>query len=289
MIDWTALHLGLKHFFTSEFGRVGATALVVLMCLVLSRLWQHYLNKRASGHAAEAKRERLVWAKNAIWVVGTFAIVTIWASKIAGLAFSVAAFAGAILLVSKEFLMCFLGYGLITFTRPYRIGDFIEINGYAGKVIDVDGFATTLAETGIVHQLTGKTIVMPNSAVLSHPVRNISATGLYMVNLYKIAVPFDIDLDKAENAAVQAAEAATSQWREEADKHLRLIEDSAFLDLPSSRPKVLWASVDAKYHLMAVRFACPVEERVATEQTIFREFWRAYRASADSMPAATSG
>lgn len=287
MLDWTALHLSLKHFFHSELGRVGATSLVILACLVVSKLWQHYLNNRVASHAPEAKRERLVWAKNAIWVVGTIAIITIWASKIAGFALSVAAFAGAILLVSKELLMCFMGYGLITFTRPYRIGDFVEINGYAGKVIDIDGFATTLAETGAVHQLTGKTIVMPNSAVLSHPVRNVSATGQYMVNLYKIAVPFDIDLDKAETAAVQAAEAATAQWREQADRHLRLIEDSAFLDLPSSRPKVLWASVDAKYHVMTVRFACPVQERVATEQTIFRDFWRGYRRDAE-MPKLAS-
>ncbi len=277
MFDWTSLYHSVKHFFTSELGRVSATVLVVVFSLVVARLWQHFLNRRVSSHAPEVKRERLVLAKNIIWIVATLAVITIWASKLAGFALSVAAFAGAILLVSKEFLMCFMGYGLITFTRPYRIGDFIEINGFAGKVIDIDGFATTLAETGAVHQLTGKTIVLPNSAVLSHPVRNVSATGAYMVDLYKIAVPFDIDIDKADASALTAAENATAPWREVADRHLKLIEDSAFIDLPSSKPKVLWASVDGKHHIMTVRFACPVEERVATEQAIFRDFWRGYR------------
>ncbi len=274
--------ISLHSFFASELGRVGGSLLVVLFCVSSWRLWQRYLNLKHDTHSPDVKRERLVWAKNALWVLGFLGVASIWASKIAGVALSLAALTGAVLLVSKELVMCFLGYVLITLTRPYRIGDFVEIGLNAGRVIDIDAFSTTLAETGSVHQLTGKTLSFPNSVLLSTPVRNISATGRFMVNLFKLTVPFDIDFAKAEECALSAAEAATAEWREAADEHLKRIEASAFLDLPSSRPKVLWESGDSKTHYMTIRFACPVEERVATEQVIFRGFWTAYQAASKS-------
>ncbi len=256
---------------------MGGTALVVLACLVLTKVAQAYLSRSSSAYTPEGQRERMVWARNVIWVGGLLAIAAIWASKIAGFAFSVAAFAGAILLVSKELLMCFLCYGLITVSHPYRVGDFVEINGLSGRVIDISGFSTTLAETGAVNQLTGKTLSFPNSMLLTNAVRNYSATGPFMVDLFRIVVPFDIDIEAAEQAALESAEAATATWREAADRHLRQLEHSAFIDLPSSKPKVLWASLDGKSSVMTVRFACPGEERVATEQAVFRGFWKRYR------------
>lgn len=271
--------LSLHSFFASELGRVGGSLLVVLFCVSSWRLWQRYLNLKHDTHPADVKRERLVWAKNFLWVLGFLGVASIWASKIAGVALSLAALTGAVLLVSKELVMCFLGYVLITLTRPYRIGDFVEIGSNSGRVIDIDAFSTTLAETGTVHQLTGKTLSFPNSVLLNTPVRNISATGRFMVNLFQVIVPFDIDFMVAEECALGSAEVATAAWREAADEHLRRIEASAFLDLPSSRPKVLWASGDSKTHVMTIRFACPVEERVATEQVIFRGFWTAYQRS----------
>lgn len=75
-----------------------------------------------------------------------FVIISVWASTIAGFALSLAAVAGAVLIVSKELLMCVLGYLYITFVRPFKVGDLIEINQLHGRVIDIDIFATTLAE-----------------------------------------------------------------------------------------------------------------------------------------------
>jgi small-conductance mechanosensitive channel len=265
-------------FFTSELGRFGATTLVVLFTLLASRLARRYLNRaEALSHSADTKRAKLVWLENALRITAAAAIALIWASKIAGFAFSVAALAGALLLVSKELLMCVMGYAMITLAKPYRIGDFIEIKGNSGRVLNVSAFSTTLTETGSVHQLTGKTLSFPNSVLLSEAVRNMSATGTFIVTLYRMVVPAEIDFDIADRCALEAAELVTAAWREDADRHLELIESSAFLDLPSSKPKVLWESPDVKGHVMNVRFACPMEHRVAAEQEIFREFWRRYR------------
>ena len=277
MLFSTLSLINLKYFLASELGRVSASVIVALGCVVASRFSQRFLNRNVPGYSSDEKREKLVWFKNVLWVLGVFAILGIWGTKIAGFALSLAALAGAILLVSKELLMCLLGYVLLTLSRPFRIGDYIEIGGNTGRVIDINAFSTTLAETGGVHQLTGKTLSFPNSLVLSTAVRNVSATGYFMVNLYRLVVPVDMDIERAEICALNAAEDATAEWRTQADAHLRRIEDSVFIDLPSSRPKVLWESGDHRSNFLTIRFACPIEARVVTEQHIFRKFWLSYR------------
>lgn len=268
--------LHLNQTLADELGRLIASALVIVLTLLAYSVWRRVLAKRLTGRASEHIREQLVWSKNAFWTIGLLGIFAIWATKIAGLAFTLTALAGALLLVNKELVMCVVGYAVLLMTRPYRLGDYIEVGGYAGKVVDITMLATTLAETGSLHQLTGKTISLPNSLVHTTPVRNQTATGEYMVNLYRIAVPVHIDIERASDCALEAAAFATEQWRQAADNHFRSLESKDFVDLPSSKPKVLWESADSKGHGMTVRFACPVEERVATEQIVFREFWRRY-------------
>lgn len=269
----------LHHFLAGEFGRLTATLVAGVGCVAAYHLWQRYLSQRMKGRASEDIRERMVWSKNTFWAIGTVAVLTIWATKIAGLALTLTALAGATLLVSKELVMCFLGYGVVVVTRPYRLGDYVELGGHAGKVIDISIFSTTLAETGSLHQLTGKTLAVPNSIAITSPVRNASATGAFMVDLYRITLPISSDVELASTCALAAALAATEQWLEPANLHLKHIESQDFIDLPSSKPKVFWESPDGRGLVMTVRFACPIEERVATEQEVFRKFWASYAAS----------
>lgn len=262
---------------SSESGRILVTVAIVLTGMVASKLWVKYLSKTANAAHPDKSRQKLVWAKNLIVIACIILIGGLWASKLAGMILSLAAVAGAMLIVSKELIMCVLGYGLYTLSKPFRIGDYVEIGGLSGRVIDMDVFCTTLAETGDVRQLTGKAITMPNAMLLAQSVRNISATGAYMINLYPITLTANVDIDLAEKCALKAALNVTREWQHKAEVHLKRIETDAFLDLPSSKPKVLWHTKDEKALVMTIRFSCPVEERVFSEQAIFRAFWNGYQ------------
>lgn len=285
LLNSVALIYYLSFFHTflgTEWGQLAASGLIVGSSVLCSKIWMRHLLQNASQLNIDRRRQQLVWAKNLIALCCLLALIGVWAADIAKFALSLAAVAGATLIVSKELLMCGMGYLLINLSRPYRIGDFIEAGGASGRVIDIDVFSTTLAETGVGQQLTGKTLSFPNSVVLSQPVRNSSATGEYIVDLYKIVVPFDVEMQEAETAALKAANDVAAKWQDEANRHFRRIADVAFLDLPSSRSKVLWASTDAKQHALFIRFACPMASRVTAEQEIFRRFWSSYRLATSS-------
>jgi small-conductance mechanosensitive channel len=258
-----------------QWEKVIATVALIAIGMLFSHLWARYLSR--GEISAEKRRLHLVWARNVIWFMIFTIVVSVWASTIAGFALSLAAVAGAMLIVSKELLMCVLGYLYITLVRPFKVGDLIEINQLNGRVIDIDMFATTLAELGYAGQLTGKVAEFPNGMLLTTPLKNTSPTGDYVLHLFRMPLPegAEHDLDQVETAALAAADEATRTWQAEAEAHFRRISDESFIAFPSARSKVLWDFSNPKQLLLVVRIACPAQQRLKVEQFIFRETWRA--------------
>ena len=258
-----------------QWEKVIATVALIAIGMLFSHLWARYLSR--GEISAEKRRLHLVWVRNVIWFMIFTIVVSVWASTIAGFALSLAAVAGAMLIVSKELMMCVLGYLYITLVRPFKVGDLIEINQLNGRVIDIDMFATTLAELGYAGQLTGKVAEFPNGMLLTTPLKNTSPTGDYVLHLFRMPLPegAEHDLDQVEAAALAAADEATRTWQAEAEAHFRRISDESFITFPSARNKVLWDFSDPQQLLLVVRIACPAQQRLKVEHFIFRETWRA--------------
>jgi len=255
--------------------KVIATALLIGMALLASHLWARHLSR--GEISAEKRRLHLVWARNIIWFAALLVMVAVWASTIAGFALSVAAVAAAILIVSKELIMCVHGYLFVTLVQPYKIGDVIEFNGLHGRVVDIDMLATTLVEFDKAGQRTGKVAEFPNGLLLTHPLKNSTPTGVY--ELYAIRIPVPVcgspDLDRIEAVCLAAADRATATWRDAATAHFRKASEENFIALPSGKTKVSWDFSDPEHLVLVIRVACPSDERSRVEQAVFRETWSA--------------
>ncbi len=223
------------------------------------------------------RRGQLAWIQNLSVAGGIVAVLFIWGSLIAGFALSLAAVAGATLIVSKELLLNLMGSAVLASTRPYRLDDFIEIAGIRGQVVRIDWLATTLAETLEGNQLTGKTVSVPNSMLLTQPVRNETATGRFIIQLVAVAVSPLADIARLEKLLLDAAGQVCAPWLEEAGRHLAQVEARQLVDLPSADPKVLLNFSDSRQTVLALRYVCQVDIRVRVEQEILRRFWRAAR------------
>ncbi len=258
-----------------QWEKVIVTALLIGMALLASHLWARYLSRGAIS--AEKRRLHLVWARNIIWFAALLVIVSVWASTIAGFALSVAAVAGALLIVSKELVMCVHGYLYVTVVQPYKIGDVIEFNQLHGRVVDIDIFATTLVELDKAGQRTGKVAEFPNGLLLTHPLINSSPNGAYALHAIQIPIPerASHDLDRIEAAALAAADHATAAWSEEAMTHFRKASEENFIAFPSGKTKVSWDFSNPEHLVLVIRVACPVGQRAKVEQAVFRDTWRA--------------
>lgn len=261
----------LKH---GELGRLLATLAILALAAVSLKLIQKSARRRSlvvTGSGTFHKNS-YVLLKNLVLLAAVIIVITIWASKIAGAALSLAAVAGAMLIISKEFLANLLGSAFLTATRSYRVGDFIEINGVSGKVIDTDLMATILSETAGGSQMTSRMITLPHSLLLVNHLRNLTATGAYAINLLHLKVDPAEDLLLLEAILLQAAQEVCAPWQAKAEEHLRRFEARELMDLPSAAPRVIMELNGAKEVSLSVRYTCRPDQRVNVEQTILRRF-----------------
>ena len=111
-------------FAQTEMGRIMATLIAIVATVLLLKLIQRRAQAVVMpGIEVAHRRGNFVLLKNLVLLAALTVIGTIWASKIAGAALSLAAVAGALLIISKEFLANLLGTAFLTVSRLYRVGD----------------------------------------------------------------------------------------------------------------------------------------------------------------------
>ena len=79
---------------------------------------------------------------------------------------------------------------MIMLFRPYKMGDYIEIDGQAGTVKDINLFQTILATVDNVK------IIVPNTQAIDGPIKNFSGFATRRCDIL-YGIDYDDDMDKA--------------------------------------------------------------------------------------------
>lgn len=93
-------------------------------------------------------------------------------------------------------LQNFAGGVLILLLKPYRVGDFIEAQGYSGTVKAIQIFNT------VINTLDNKAIVIPNGGLSTGTINNYSMEDYRRVE-WTVGLSYDTDLDKAKATMLQ--------------------------------------------------------------------------------------
>ena len=133
--------------------------------------------------------------------------------------------AGAGLTVAlKDFIVAFVGWLVLMGKNGIRLGDWVEINGVAGEVVELGIFHTVLLETGNWTDSghpTGRRVTFTNSFAIEGHYFNFSTTGQWLWDELQILVPTGKDLyavvdaitQKVKEATATNARAAEDEWR----------------------------------------------------------------------------
>ncbi len=92
----------------------------------------------------------------------------------------------------KDFLSNIAAGFLIIFLRPFKIGDFIVVNGNSGTIININLFLTQLKSS------SNECIFIPNNGIIVNPITNQSFYKLRRLDI-EIGVGYETDLQKAKN------------------------------------------------------------------------------------------
>jgi small-conductance mechanosensitive channel len=110
---------------------------------------------------------------------------------------TVLALAGAGLTVAlKDFIVAFFGWFVLMGKNGIRYGDWVEINGVSGEVIEIGLFHTVLLETGNWNDSghpTGRRARFVNSYAIEGHYFNFSTSGQWLWDEMQVALPVDQD------------------------------------------------------------------------------------------------
>lgn len=133
-------------------------------------------------------------------------------------------FAGAGLTVAlKDFIVGFFGWFVLMGKNGIRVGDWVEINGVAGEVIEINLLRTILLETGNwtdTGHPTGRKVAFVNSYAIEGHFFNFTTSGQWLWDELRITVPAHLDphllIDRIQQAVMKETasnvRAAEEEW-----------------------------------------------------------------------------
>lgn len=148
-----------------------------------------------------------------LWIFLLVVIIQVLGWEITGLVAIFAAMAFAVGMALSGTLSNFAGGILVLLLKPFRIGDYIEAQGYSGTVRSIELFDTTITT------VDNKTIIIPNGPLSTGIIDNVSRQPHRMVE-WKITVAYGSDFDKASEAIMQILKA---EKRILADKEINIV------------------------------------------------------------------
>jgi len=124
----------------------------------------------------------------------------------------------------QDFILAFLGWFVLMGKGGIRVGDWVEINGVAGEVVEIGLMNTTLLETSDLKERghpTGRQISFLNNFAIRGQYFNFSTTGQWMWDEISVTLPPAVHteavVERIRTAVVEQtaadAEIAEQEWK----------------------------------------------------------------------------
>ncbi len=126
----------------------------------------------------------------------------------------------AVSLAVKDSLSNLAGGMTVLFTKPFEVGDFIDVCGYSGTVTEI-GIAHTMLKT-----VDNKIIYLPSSDVAKAQITNYSKEPTRRLDI-KFSVGYQDDFEKAEKIILDTAEKSGLILHEPAEPFARVCAHSS--------------------------------------------------------------
>ena len=182
--------------------------------------------------------------------------------------------AGAGLTVAlKDFIVGFIGWFVLMGKNGIRLGDWVEINGVTGEVVQIGPFHTVLLETGNWTDSghpTGRRVTFTNSFAIEGHYFNFSTTGQWLWDELQLVLPLGQDpyplvqeiRKRVSEATKEKAQEAEAEWR----RSTRSREMSSFSVEPAISVKPVVGGVE-----VAVRYITRANERYQLRSKLYQD------------------
>jgi small-conductance mechanosensitive channel len=250
-----------------------ATLLLIVVVLLIRSAINRAIAR--SKRSYESRVELKAHTRSLSHVILLFGVMIVWGSELRTFALSLVAMAAAIAVAMKELITCFLGGVLKSFSRPFKVGDRIEMGNGKGEVIGHDFLTTTILEVHpITQDITGRRIILPNSLLLTSSVALLSKRPRYQLHSFTVTVPWSEDVAKHHSDLLAAAQEICAESSIKAQIFLRPYSEYLQQDVNTlAEPRVHISCQQANQITLNVRIAAPAAHIIKIEQNILLRYF----------------
>jgi len=181
--------------------------------------------------------------------------------------------AGAGLTVAlKDFIVGFLGWFVLMGKNGIRLGDWVEINGVTGEVVELGMFHTVLLETGNWTDSghpTGRRVTFTNSFAIENHYFNFSTSGQWLWDELQVVLPIGLDpypiVDAIRKKVLEATSESARQAEEEWKSAARSRDGGTVSAAPAINVKPVIGGVE-----IAVRYVAKATERYQLRAKLYQ-------------------
>lgn len=258
VFDYTLMWQYVTNF-VSDYKLVASITMLVVLHFFKKGLLR--LIKMHSSNKGEDRRNQINIMEqlgNALIII---LLMMVWSSEIQKLAISIAAFMVAIVLATREFIQCFMGFIYYLSARPFRVGDWIQMNSVIGEVVEMDWAKTALLEVDKeTFNYTGKHVYVPNSQLVTQTVRNLNFLRRYKLHSFEIVNEPTVNAYSLLPAFHARAQAHCEYFRDVAERYKGLIERHLEQDFIRIDPEVEIKTNELAKVVVKVSLFCPTVE-----------------------------
>lgn len=250
------------------------TVLTIILILVLMTC-KIYLLKIVKEKGKSNKRLKINIVNNTITILIFVGIFNIWAEEFHKFAISIAAFVVAIVIATREFIQCFIGFLYIVSSRPFRIGDWIQVGDYYGEVHSIDWAKLTLLEVNSdSYEYTGKTLYVPNSKLITSSIKNLNFLKRYAMHHFTITRDGSVNPFEFLDILYEKAHDYCADFNDVAIRYNQLIENRLDVHIAGPEPHIQVATSDIGDTQLIFTIFCPTERALEIEQSLTADFMK---------------
>ena len=213
----TVLHAGLLSI---------TTVIIILLLLVFVDQWLERLVGRTKLDRRQVETLRSV-ARVSLQILGIVVILLLLIGMPTQLGTMLGIVGAGLTVALKDFLVAFIGWLVLMGKNGMRLGDWVEINGVSGEVIELGMFHTVLLETGNwtdAGHPTGRRVTFTNSFAISGHYFNFSTSGQWLWDEVLVVVPYERDAHpiadtlykEVVSATTDSSKLAEQEWKSSA-------------------------------------------------------------------------
>jgi small-conductance mechanosensitive channel len=229
---------------------------------------------------------RYRWRKGVTYVALAIAVVVIgreWLEGFKSLATFIGLVSAGIAIALKDPLANLAGWAFIAWSRPFEVGDRIEIAKHKGDVIDLHLFQFTLNEIGgwvDADQSTGRIVHIPNQQVFTEAVSNYDKGFKYIWNEVPVVVTYESNWKKAKEILGTIALKHAEHLTAEAERDLLAASRQYLINYKKLTP-IVYTTTTASGILLTIRYLIEPRRRRGTVSAIWDDILTEFAQSPD--------